>query len=120
MKKLSRTLAVTLISFPFSFSVISAAQQTDTPKSPAAKKQAAPTPEKPSEAAVKAEPAAEPKPAIHEASGDKDKDKDKEEHYDMTEMAPVVTHHQIDGRWKIAEVYGDDRKAPYQARRRQD
>jgi carboxypeptidase C (cathepsin A) len=48
------------------------------------------------------EPAAKPEtaaPAPEEQKPAKessaDKDKDKEEHYDMTEVAPVVTHHQI-------------------------
>src|SRR4029077_9651984 len=48
--------------------------------------------EKPAESSIKAEAAPEQKPA-QQASGDKEKDK--EEHYDMTEVAPVVTHHQI-------------------------
>jgi carboxypeptidase C (cathepsin A) len=70
------------------------AQQADTPKPAAAKKQAAAqSSEKPAESAVKPEPGAEPRPATREAS--QDKDKDKEEHYDMTETVPVVTHHQI-------------------------
>jgi carboxypeptidase C (cathepsin A) len=70
------------------------AQQADTPKPAAAKKQAAAqSSEKPAESAVKPEPSAEPRPAPREAS--QDKDKDKEEHYDMTEAVPVVTHHQI-------------------------
>ena len=67
------------------------AQQKESAK-PAAKKSATPAAaEKPTEPANKAEAAAEVKPA---ASGDKDKD-EKEEHFDMTEVAPVVTHHQI-------------------------
>ena len=73
-------------------------QQSATPRATAPKKQAAAqSTEKPSEAAIKPEPAQESKSAIHEATSDKDKDKekDKEEHYDMTETAPVVTHHQI-------------------------
>jgi carboxypeptidase C (cathepsin A) len=37
----------------------------------------------------------EPKPTPAKESSDKDKDKDKEEHFDMTEVAPVVTHHQM-------------------------
>ncbi|HEV7219055.1 MAG: S10 family peptidase [Terriglobales bacterium] len=50
------------------------------------------------------EPSAAPK-AEHEKSeaskeADKGEDKDKEEHFDLTEVAPIVTHHQItvDGR----------------------
>ena len=76
------------------FLCASVAQQADAPKTPAAKKQpGGPAREKPPEAAPKPEAAPESKPAAHETSGDKDKDK--EEHYDMTETAPVVTHHQI-------------------------
>jgi carboxypeptidase C (cathepsin A) len=69
-------------------------KQADAPKTAGAKKTAAAQPaEKPAESAAKPEPAAEPKPAAREGSGDKDRDK--EERYDMTETAPVVTHHQI-------------------------
>jgi len=77
-----------------SISVPSFAQQADTPK-PAAKKPAATAPaEKQAEPAIKPETPAEPRPAIREAAAG-DKDKDKEERYDMTEVPPVVTHHQI-------------------------
>jgi carboxypeptidase C (cathepsin A) len=94
MKKLSRLFVVVLISGAicgYSF-----AQQADTPKTAGPKKAAAaPGAEKPAESAVK--PEAEQRPAPREGAGDRDKDKekDKEEHYDMTEAAPVVTHHQI-------------------------
>ena len=73
------------------------AQQADTPKPAATKKPAAASAEKPAESAIKPETSPEQKPAIREAAGDKDrdKDKDKEEHYDMTEMPAVVTHHQL-------------------------
>src|SRR6266567_3574130 len=71
----------------------SLAQQTNTPKTATPKKQPSEqSPEKPAET-IKPEAPAEQKPSIHEAPADKDKDK--EEHYDMTEAAPVVTHHQI-------------------------
>jgi carboxypeptidase C (cathepsin A) len=74
------------------------AQQADTKTAAPKKPAAAVSPEKPAESAIKPEAAAEPKPALREASGDKEKDK--EEHYDMTEAAPVVTHHQmtVDGK----------------------
>ena len=76
------------------FAASSSAQQAEPSKTAAAKKQAAAQPsEKPAESAIKPEVPAEPRPATREASGDKEKDK--EEHYDMTEAAPVVTHHQI-------------------------
>ena len=72
------------------------AQQSDSPKPPATKKQpAAPNAEKPSESNPKSESTTQSKPAIQEAPASGDKDKDKEERYDMTEMPPVVTHHQI-------------------------
>jgi carboxypeptidase C (cathepsin A) len=98
MKKLSRLIAVVL--FSGAVCCICLAQQADTPKAANPKKSSAPTsqpPEKAAESAVKPEAAAEPKPTPRETSGDreKDKEKDKEEHYDMTEAAPVVTHHQI-------------------------
>jgi len=74
--------------------VTSFAQQADAPKPAATKKQpAAQSTEKPAETLAKPEAPAEPKPMPHESSADRDKDK--EEHYDMTETAPVVTHHQI-------------------------
>src|SRR5579864_6929867 len=71
------------------------AQQSETPKTPNPKKQVTqPAPsEKAPEAAIKPETTPEQKPAIQEASADKQKDK--EEHFDMTEAPPVVTHHQI-------------------------
>ena len=104
MKRVSRAFAAVLISFAVSvfatfFCGPAVAQQSDAPK-PAASKKPAPVPsnEKPAESTVKPEASAEQKPAPRETSGDKEKDK--EEHYDMTEAAPVVTHHQltIDGK----------------------
>ena len=77
-------------------------QQTESPKNPTKNKPPA-TPqsqEKPAETTPKPEATPEQKPAIREASGDKEKDKDKEEHFDMTEVPPAVTHHQmmVDGK----------------------
>jgi carboxypeptidase C (cathepsin A) len=67
-------------------------QQSDTQKPAAQKKPAQAQPaEKPTENPYKPENP-EQKPAS-QPSGDKEKDK--EEHYDMTEQPPVVTHHQI-------------------------
>ena len=92
MKKLSRLFVVVLISGAICGS--SFGQQPEASKVAAPKKPApAQASEKPAESAVKPEAASEPKPAARETSGDKEKDK--EEHYDMTEAAPVVTHHQI-------------------------
>ena len=97
MKRVSQGFAIFLIAFAAlvfapSFAAISVAQQADSPKAATNKKQAAAqSPEKPAENAAKPEVPAEQKAGPHEASGDKDK----EEHYDMTEATPVVTHHQI-------------------------
>src|SRR5262245_32783153 len=60
-------------------------QQSQPPKKPAKQPQ---QPTKPEEQATKpTEPAPQPEP---KAGDDK-----KEEHYDMTEVPPVVTHHEI-------------------------
>ncbi|HEY3974811.1 MAG TPA: peptidase S10 [Candidatus Sulfotelmatobacter sp.] len=95
MKRSFSMQAAVSIIFATAFCGLSFAQQTESPKPAATKKPAAAAPaEKPAESARKPEIAPEPKPAIHEISAD-NKDKDKEEHYDMTEMPAVVTHHQI-------------------------
>ena len=95
MMRLSRTFAALLICAASLFCASSFAQQADTPKAAAAKKPApAPSPEKPAESAIKLEAAPEQKP-VPSGDKDKDKEKDKEEHYDVSETAPVVTHHQI-------------------------
>jgi carboxypeptidase C (cathepsin A) len=69
--------------------------QTSSPKSQSQKKQpAAQSSTEPAEnTATKSETSAEPRPPAPQASSDKEKDK--EEHYDMTEVLPVATHHQI-------------------------
>jgi carboxypeptidase C (cathepsin A) len=91
MKRMFQLFAIVVISCLISSS--SFAQQPNTAKPSAAKKPAAATTsEKPAESSIKPEAVPEQKPAP-QASGDKEKDK--EEHYDMTEVAPVVTHHQI-------------------------
>jgi carboxypeptidase C (cathepsin A) len=94
MRSLWAFLAVSvLVTFPV-------AQQADQPKSQKKPAAAQASTERPAE-----NPAPKPEPAIEqqrsparEASSDnkdKDKDKDKEEHFDMAEVPPVVTHHQI-------------------------
>ncbi len=90
--RLFRAFAMALLLFSVSY-----AQQTDQPKSSNQKKQPPQSAEKPAETAVKPDTSSEQKPPAREASSDKDnpKDKDKEEHFDMTEVAPVQTHHQI-------------------------
>jgi carboxypeptidase C (cathepsin A) len=98
MKRLSVMFAAMLLAgvVAAGFCTDASAQQADAPKTAAAKKAAsAQSPEKPAETAIKPEVALEPKPTPRETSGDRDKEKDKEEHYDMTEMPAVATHHQI-------------------------
>ncbi len=98
MKRVFPTFAaVSILVFAY-FCTTCLAQQSDSPKAQTSRKQATQSAEK---AADNAKPQAPPeqKPAARESSGDKDKDrdrdKDKEEHYDMTEVPPAVTHHQI-------------------------
>jgi carboxypeptidase C (cathepsin A) len=71
-------------------------QQTSSPKSQSQKKQPAQAATEPAEnAATKPEASSEPKAPAPQAFSDRDKEKDKEEHFDMTEVPPVATHHQI-------------------------
>jgi len=92
MRRFIHALALLLFVSTFS-TAVPFAQQADAPKSPAKNKAAAPSAEKPAESATKPDTTPESKPAPRESSSDKEKDK--EEHFDMTEMPPVVTHHQI-------------------------
>ncbi len=69
-----------------------------------------------------AEKATEPTPSSEEQKAAAPKpgtDKDKEE-FDVSEVPPVVTHHQITLDGKAAEVHRHHRPASHQARRRQD
>ena len=94
MKKYPGIPAFVLVILVYLTPAFSFAQQTQSTKPAAPRKQTTPAPaEKPAETTPKPEMPAEQKPAIREASADKDKDK--EEHYDMAEVPPVVTHHQI-------------------------
>jgi carboxypeptidase C (cathepsin A) len=74
--------------FPFTFAQSS---QNKTEEQTKATVQPKKNPEQTAKPAETPPPPEEQKPK--EGSGDKDKDK--EEHYDMSEVAPVVTHHQI-------------------------
>lgn len=93
MKRYPGITAFALVILVWLTSTFSFAQQTQSTKPAAPRKQTTTPPpaEKPAETTPKPEIPAEQKPAIREASGDKDK----EEHYDMAEVPPVVTHHQI-------------------------
>jgi len=96
MKRVFPMFAAVLILFFVYFCTTCLAQQSDSRKAQISKKHAAQSSEKPAESA-KPEAAPEQKPTPRESSGDRDKDrdKDKEEHYDMAEVPPAVTHHQI-------------------------
>lgn len=76
-------------------SVAGVAQQSDTPKKPAKeKKESKAEPSTPKTESKTPDAPAAPSEAKPEAGGAADKASDKEERYDMTEVAPVVTHHQ--------------------------
>src|SRR6202166_1015746 len=95
MKKTSLRFVAVFVALIFATSctVTSFAQQPDAPKPAPTRRQAAPqASEKPAETAIKPEPVAEPRTAARESTPD---NKEKEEHYDMTEAVPVITHHQV-------------------------
>lgn len=92
-------LAVSTLAFAM---LVTARAQTDTTQSPSSQKKSqaaakAATQKAPENAANTPEqtpaPPQEQKPAVRESSADKEKDK--EQHFDVTEMPPVVTRHQI-------------------------
>lgn len=74
------------------------AQQTETPKDKNAKKEQAATKtqeKKPPENATKPAEATTAAPEEHKPDTAKENASEKEEHYDVSEVPPVVTHHQI-------------------------
>ena len=89
MKQLFPILTITLSAILCSTSF---AQQAENPKTSPRKQPAAQSSEKPPENAEKPEAPPDAKPPVREAPGDRES---KEEHYDMTEVPPVATHHQI-------------------------
>ena len=97
-------MRILVANFVLMCALLSAAlsQQADSPKDQPNQKKPAAQPAKnekkaPENATKPPETSAaeEHKPDATASDKDKDKDKDKEEHYDVTEVAPVVTHHQI-------------------------
>ena len=96
-----RSLLVLIIAAVFA--VAAAAQQqneTQQPSQPQAQPTTQPKPKKqkqaePQKAEKAEEPAAKPTQPAQTQPEAKPGDDKKEEHYDMTEVAPVVTHHQI-------------------------
>src|SRR6266700_4515037 len=93
-----RSLFAVVIAAILAFSA--AAQQQNETKEPPKSEPAQKKPQKQPPQQKSEEPTAKPAEPTpdQKASEDKDKDKDKdkkEEHYDMAEVAPVVTHHQM-------------------------
>ena len=86
---MKRLLAVSLGLFFCLLPVFAQQQNADSPKKSEskAKKEEKQSEQKPAETASPEQK--------NEPSKEKDDDKDKEEHYDVSEVAPVVTHHQI-------------------------
>ena len=87
-----RSLAAVLVCCIFACTLL--AQQSETTSNPpnskkAAKAQPAKTSETPAKPAEPSPEAAKPEPGVAET------EKDKEEHFDVTEVPPVVTHHQV-------------------------
>src|SRR4051794_23759793 len=89
---MKRVLAVTLGLIFCLLPAFAQQQNADSPKK-SDKEQKAKKEDKQAQKPAEA-PAAAPEQK-NEPSKDKDDDKDKEEHYDVSEVAPVMTHHQI-------------------------
>jgi carboxypeptidase C (cathepsin A) len=81
--------------------------QTEPPAKAAPSKKAQPQPAKSPETPAATE---EPKPEPPKDSGDKSKDK--EERFDMTEVAPVVTHHEITVNGKLLQYTATTGRLP--------
>src|SRR5437588_1935503 len=97
MRMLAALLCAMLM-IPFTVAQQTQDTPTESTKPTASKKEKSkkepashPNPDKPVVETNK--PTEPPKPDATEAS-DKDKDKDKEEHFDVSEVAPIITHHQ--------------------------
>jgi carboxypeptidase C (cathepsin A) len=93
-------LLLAALAIPFTVAQQNKSQEAapDSAK-PAAKKDkkqpAPPIPMAPEKSTESTPPAETPKPDAEAADKDKDKDKDKEEHYDVAEVPPAVTHHRF-------------------------
>ncbi len=67
-----------------------------------------------------AEPEAKPEATPAMEPGKEATDKDKDEHFDVSEVPPVVTHHQITVDGKLLKYTATTGQASHQAPRRQD
>jgi carboxypeptidase C (cathepsin A) len=101
MKSFFWTLAIACVLVAVCFAQPTSAQQNSSPKSQNQKKQpAAPASAEPAEStAAKPEASSEQRPPAPQPNADKEKDK--EEHFDMTEVSPIATHHQITVNGKV-------------------
>ena len=91
MRPLIVAVLVSLVLVCAASAQIDSSKKSGNPTKPEA--QAAKAPDKPAPENAASNPPQEQKPAPSEtASG---KDKDKEEHFDVSEVPPVVTHHQV-------------------------
>ncbi len=88
MRKLAAFFVVLLALVAFG-----AAHQTNSSSQPKDKKKSEPAAKMPEQ--KPAEPEAKPEATPPAESGKEATDKDKDEHFDITEVPPVVTHHQI-------------------------
>jgi carboxypeptidase C (cathepsin A) len=92
MRKL---IICSMLALLFSVSSLSQQSSSSQPNEPAKGKKSKPEPAQPAPETKPQEPpapAAKPEPPRETPAGKQD---DKEEHYDMTEIPPVMTHHQI-------------------------
>ena len=98
---LAAVMLCVLLTYPF-------AQSTQNQSKEEPNKAAAQSKKAPEQTAKPAEPMLpapeEPRPSKKAST---DKGKDKEEHYDMTEVPPVVTHHQVTVDSKVSEIEVD-------------
>jgi len=89
-----RFMVVMTICSAFLYVTLATAQQSQSKAEDQTK--ATVQPKKPPAEPAKMPEAAPPPPEEQKQSTpERDKDKDKEEHYDVSEVAPIVTHHQI-------------------------
>jgi carboxypeptidase C (cathepsin A) len=103
--KILAALLFTVLTIPFVVAMQNQSQETapDSPKPTAAKKEknrkepaSTPSPSKPViETNKPAEPSNPDALEGNDKDKDKDKNKDKDEHFDVAEVAPIITHHQF-------------------------
>jgi len=104
---------VSLLLWSVLFSGVSLAQQAQSSPSKEKQSKSQPAAKMPEQKATTPEAKPEIPPAMEsgkEAPGDKDKDK--EEHFDVSEVAPIVTHHQITVEGKLLKYTATTGRLP--------